>query len=479
MSLLLGLSGIPLLLALLSLLLSDLRKLRTYAAIGAVAQVLVTSVVSYTALKGGVELATTAWFKIDAMAAWFLVVNVLVYGASIVSASLTLEDPKDLHLGPRGARALFGLASLFIVAANGVVCASDLGALWVAVEATTVITAPLILLTGTRRSVEAAWKYIILCGVGLAFALFGTFFVHVAASHAGGTLSFHWLRANAFRLQPSLLDTGFIFFVLGYGTKAGLFPVHNWLPDAHSEAPAPASAILSGALLNVAMVALWRLGSIVEASHTGRLLMVILGPMGAITVLAASIMLIRQRNLKRMWAYSSIENMGILAIAAAFQVAPIFALHALAHSLAKAAAFLLSGNVIKGYGAVTLGKLKGLIRQTPPLGVALLLAGVASMGAPPFGSFVTEWMLLAKVVDAQGVGIAVALVTGLALSFVAVMIHLGRIAFGDQPEPPIKVKAVGSILPSVVLLVGSGVLFFLISPDVMRMLTEVLGAAAL
>lgn len=467
------LSLIPLLLSVFCLATKSLDALKRLSLAFVALYAVGLAVLTVTAYQSGFALADTAWFHADAMAVWFVVTNGIVYLAALLSIADGMNHLEDMHLTPKTARALVGLSSLFIIASNAVVCASDLGVLWVAIEATTIITAPMILLTGTRKSIEAAWKYIILCGVGLAFAMLGTLIVHVAASNANGSLSISWLQTNASTLKQTLLDTGFVFMILGYGTKAGLFPVHNWLPDAHSEAPAPASAILSGALLNLAMLAIWRVSGVVASTPSGRLLISILAPMGAITVIAAAVFLIRQQNLKRMWAYSSIENMGLLAVAAALQLAPIFALHALTHSLSKAAAFLLSGNVVRGFGTVNLNKLSGMMRRSPHLGFALLAAGVAAMGAPPFASFSSEWLLVSKVVGSGSAGFAIALVAGLAVAFVAVVTHLGRAVFGEKPEKQGEMKVCGSIVPSVVLLTLAGLLFVLLSPIVLDGLERV------
>jgi hydrogenase-4 component F len=445
--------------------------LRVIGAALGLGQIAATAWIAAPVFRGEGAPSFLMWFRLDEMAAWIALVNSLVYGAAMVSASLLLQQPKDLHLSLKGARALFALASLFIVAANAVVCASDLGAMWVAMEATTLVTAPIILLQGTRKSIEAAWKYLILCGVGIAFALLGTLFL-LAAAGENGSLEIAWLSNHAAGLKNSLLDASFVFFLVGYGTKAGLFPMHNWLPDAHSEAPAPASALLSGALLNCAMVAIYRISEIVARSGSQNLLAGLLAPMGALSVLAASMMLVRQRDLKRMWAYSSIENMGLLAVCVGLRAAPIFALHALAHSLAKSSAFLLSGNVVRSQGTVALGKLEGLMRRSPGLGFALIASGAAVMGAPPFASFVSEWLLLSAAANERQWGIFAAIIVGLAVSFVAVMIHLGKVVFGEKPVREDGQKSSGSIFPSAALLALSCAAFFAIAPAALQFLND-------
>lgn len=468
----LHLSAIPLIVALCSVFLRRLGPLRLLVGTGALAQVLASLWIAVPVFRGEEPPSFFVWFRFDSMAAWIVCVNTLVYAASILSASMLFDRPELLHLKPKAARAFFALSSLFLIAANAVVCAADLGAMWVAMEATTLVTAPLILLSGTRESVEAAWKYLVLCGVGIAFALLGIIFF-LAAGGSNGSLGIGWLTNHAQDLKRTLLNTGFVFFLLGYGTKAGLFPMHNWLPDAHSEAPPPASALLSGALLNCAMVALWRVAGIVQFSDLNGLLTNLVAPMGAITVFAAAVMLIRQRSLKRMWAYSSIENMGLLAVAVGLGAGPAFALHSLAHSLAKSSAFLLSGNILRSHRTVMLNKLSGVMRRSPGLGFTTLAAGAAVMGAPPFASFMSEWLLIANVADGGHWGIFVAIISGLAISFVAVMVHVGRVVFGEKKGGSEETSTAGSILPSVVLLVASAIVFIAVAPATLAFLYEV------
>lgn len=470
-----ALAALPTIVAISAIVIHPLRRLRLAASLGGVGQAIVTLAVAIPVLRGAAPPTFLVWFRLDGMAAWIIAVNAIVYAAAMVGAARLLDRPDGLHLTERGARAMFAFSALFIVVANSVVCAADLGALWVMMEATTLVTAPLIFLRGTRESVEATWKYLILCGVGIAFALLGTVLMMAAAGRAPN-LNVVWLTEHAGSLRPSLLRTSFVFFLMGYGTKAGLFPVHNWLPDAHSEAPAPVSALLSGALLNCAMVGLWRVAGILNHSDSHTLLLDVLVPMGALTVLAAGVMLVRQQDLKRMWAYSSIENMGVLAVATGFGAAPIFALHALAHSLGKTSAFLMTGNVARAYGTVKLRPLSGVLRRYPALGFAVLAAGAAVMGAPPFASFISEWLLLARAGDLHLWGVLAALLAGLALSFVAVMFHLGRVVFGAKGPPAGRLRDAGSLTVSVVLLIASGLAFFAVTPGILDLLGRVLPA---
>jgi hydrogenase-4 component F len=288
---------------------------------------------------------------------------------------------------------------------------------------------------------------------------------------ASGTLALGDLIARARELDPRLLRLGFIFCLLGYGTKAGIFPLHNWLPDAHSEAPAPTSAMLSGALLNCALVAIWRISQVMAAAGQAEMVQQMLVPAGAVTVLGASLMLVRQHDLKRMWAYSSVEHVGLLTLAIGIQSGPLFLLHAINHSLAKVALFLLAGNVVALYGHKALGKLGGLLRAQPAWG-ALVAAGTAAIaGSPPFGTFLSEWLLLASTLAAGEIGATVMVLVGLTITFAAIASHVGRVLFG--PAPVLSTKspsAAWSLVPASLLLL-SLLAGLALSPPVMAALS--------
>lgn len=364
-------------------------------------------------------------------------ITTLVAAAAMVQAALLLpaERTGDHAVPERRLCFFYTLAGLFLSAMYAVLLARNLGYLWIAMEATTLMSAPLVHYHRSQRSLEATWKYLLLCSVGIAFALFGTVLLF-ASQHAlpGATLALTDLLSRAGGLDPRLLRLGFIFCLLGYGTKAGLFPLHNWLPDAHSEAPAPASAMLSGALLNCALVAIWRLSQLMVAAGQSELVHQILIPAGAITVLAASLMLVRQHDLKRLWAYSSVEHVGLLALAIGLGAGPLFILHALNHSLVKVALFLLAGNLLHHYGTKRLGKLAGVLNGAPVWGLLLAAGSFAIAGTPPFGTFLSEWLLLRSAVAAGEVLAAAVVLVGLTITFVAISQHVGRVLFGAPPE---------------------------------------------
>jgi hydrogenase-4 component F len=377
-----------------------------------------------------------AFFGLDGIGAVFTLITTLVAAAAMLQAALVLpaEQSGGHPVSLRRFTGYYSLSGLFILAMYGVTLAQHLGLLWVAVEATTLMSVPLISYHQSRASLEATWKYLLLCSVGIAFALFGTTLIYAAQIKAGaaGTMDLPSLLAQGNLIDPRLLELGFIFCLLGYGTKAGIFPLHSWLPDAHSEAPATASALLSGALLNCALVAVWRLNEVMAAAGQGGFARGLLVPAGALTVFAASLMLIRQHDLKRMLAYSSVEHVGLLTLAIGIGAGPVFMLHALNHSIVKVAFFLLAGVALHVYGTKTLSGINGVLKSAPALGIALVAACFAIAGSPPFGTFVSEWLLLRETIGAGEILAALAAIVGLTIAFVAITGHVGRIVFGPE-----------------------------------------------
>ena len=417
----------------------------------------------------------TAHLGIDGMSAAFLLITNLVGAAALCQAAwlLPAERPREPRITDRQFCFFYTLAGLFITAMSGVLISQNLGYLWIAMEATTLISAPLIHYHRSGKSLEATWKYLLLCSVGIAFALLGTIMI-VAAQHTipgEGALHISTLIARAARCDQRLLRFGFIFCLLGYGTKAGLFPLHNWLPDAHSEAPAPASAILSGALLNCALVAIWRLTTIMHAAGQDHLVRQLLVPAGAITVLAAALMLVRQHDLKRMWAYSSVEHVGLMTLAIGIGAGPLFILHAVNHSLVKVALFLLAGSILHLYGTKSLSKLSGLLAVAPLWGGLLLAGSFAIAGSPPFGTFISEWLILRDTFTAREYLAAGVVILGLTITCIAVLVHVASVVFGSAPaklteRPRLAWALVPAALLALALFTGLAV-----SPGVLSLLT--------
>jgi hydrogenase-4 component F len=359
------------------------------------------------------------------------------------------------------------------------------GLLWVAVEATTLVSAPLIYFHRHHRSLEATWKYLLICSVGIAVALLGTYFLSAAGSESGAGLTFSALALAAGKLDPAWLKAAFILLLVGYGTKMGLAPMHTWLPDAHSEAPSVVSALLSGALLNCAFLAILRIHGVMAGAGLGGFSADTLLVLGLVSMGAAAVFIIGQPDYKRLLAYSSIENMGILAVGIGIgglgEWGSLY--HALNHSLVKAALFFTAGNILAAYGTKKAADAKG-IASTLPISGGLWIAGfLAITGAPPFGTFVSELSILRAALDRGAYWAAAGYLLALTVVFIgmaSVIVHMaqGRAraatdaaasaaeampAGALQPRPRLREAAV-SVIPPLVLLVASAALGFLV-PD--------------
>src|SRR3954466_6856348 len=290
---------------------------------------------------------------------------------------------------------VFGFTMLLALLTN------NIGILWVAMEAATLATVLLVSLYRTPASLEAAWKYFILCGVGIAQALFGTILLYFAAEKvlgAGGN-ALLWTELNQVKasLEPTVLALAFVFLLVGYGTKVGLVPLHNWLPDAHAEGPTPVSAVLSGLLLNVALYAVVRCKVLVDGALPHAFAKNLMIGFGLLSVVVAALLLSRQKDIKRLFAYSSIEHMGIVTFAFGMggMVANFAALlHMTVHSLTKSAIFFTVGHATQKTGTQVMDDIRGLITISPMLGWGLVLATLAILGMPPFGVFTSEFMVL-------------------------------------------------------------------------------------
>ncbi|MBI4532514.1 MAG: NADH dehydrogenase FAD-containing subunit [Candidatus Melainabacteria bacterium] len=385
------------------------------------------------------EIRISQGLALSHLGALFLLLTIFVAASALTHAKFFFdkEESRTAAPAPRHVAIFYACSNLFLLAMCWVFFCDNLGYLWIAIEATTLTSAPLVYFGRTRHALEATWKYLIICSVGIAFALLGTVFIFASSQHgaiAGGSLVISELIHNGSQLQYSLMRLGFIFCLLGYGTKAGLFPLHSWLPDAHAEAPAPASALLSGSLLNCALFGIWRVNEIMVSTRHNLISHDLIVWLGTITVLAASIFLVRQHGFKRLWAYSSIENVGIMLVAIGLGSGALFFLQALNHSIAKVSLFLLSGNIVQSTGSKSLGEIRGVIKFAPVWGLLLALSAFAVTGAPPFGAFLSEWLILTSAADAANWAVVITLILGLTLSFVAVSNHLVKVLFGN-PKP--------------------------------------------
>ena len=334
----------------------------------------------------------------------------------------------------------------------------NLGVLWVAVEGATLATVLLVSLYRTPESVEAAWKYFILCGVGIALALFGTVLVYFAAQQVladpENGLTWSVLYAHARELHPTVMAIAFVFLLVGYGTKVGLVPMHFWLPDAHSEGPTPVSAVLSGLLLNVALYAVVRFKMLADGALAASTMPQVAGHLmmgfGLVSFLVAVLSLQRQRDIKRMFSYSSIEHMGLMTFAFGMggPLATFAALlHMLVHSLTKSAIFITVGHASHIAGTQSIERIRGLIRTQPSVGWGLLLGVAAIAGFPPFGIFTSEFLVLSATMQSWP-WLTMLLLTGLVTAFAGLFRNIHPMVYGAVPEGQVAVRA--NMLPIMV-----------------------------
>ena len=400
-----------------------------------------------------------ASFRIDAFNVYLVVLTAFVgTTTAIFSRPYMRHVCTEGRCTPRRMRLYHSMFQGFLFTMLLALTTDNLGVLWVAVEGATLATVLLVSLYRTPEAVEAAWKYFILCGVGIALALFGTVLVYFAAQHVlsdtEAGLQWSALYAHAANLHPSVMSIAFVFLLVGYGTKVGLVPLHNWLPDAHSEGPTPMSAVLSGLLLNVALYAVMRFkmladGALADSAHAGQPGLLMMG-FGLLSFTVASFYLHRQRDIKRLFSYSSIEHMGLMTFG--FGIGGPLAtfaalLHMLVHSLTKSAIFVTVGHATHAAGTQRIEHIRGLIRTQPAIGWGLLLGVAAIAGFPPFGVFTSEFLLLSATMKAWP-WLTPALVLALVVAFAGLFRHLHPMVYGKAPEGQEPVSA--NMLPVLV-----------------------------
>jgi hydrogenase-4 component F len=342
------------------------------------------------------------------------------------------------RVSPGQLRLFHSMYQLFIATMLIALTTNNLGLLWVAMEAATLSTVLLVTLYRTPASLEAGWKYFILCGVGIAQALFGTILLYFAAEKvlgSEGVSALLWTHLNGVKgqLEPAVLSLAFVFLLVGYGTKVGLAPLHNWLPDAHAEGPTPISAVLSGLLLNVAIYAVVRCKVLVEGALHSALPSNMLMGFGLLSVVVASFLLWRQRDIKRLFAYSSIEHMGIITFAFGMggPVANFAALlHMTVHSLTKSAIFFAVGHAVQKTGTQVMDDIRGLMTISPAIGWGLMIGTLAILGIPPFGVFASEFLILTTAMQQQPWATPILLMS-LGIAFAAIFSRLQPMVFGE------------------------------------------------
>lgn len=372
---------------------------------------------------------------IDALGALFLcTIGAIGLSATAYSIGYLREEVTKGIIGFRRVREYYVLLHLFLAAMFFAVSTVNPIMMWIAIEATTLSTAFLISFYNKASSTEAAWKYLIINSVGLLLGFFGTllFFTSALSMSANGFISWSELRSAANNLNPLIAKMALIFVMTGYGTKVGLVPMHTWLPDAHSKAPTPISALLSGVLLSVAFYAILRFKAITDNTIGPAFSRNLLLLFGSASLIVSAFIIYIQNNYKRLLAYSSIEHMGIVAIGFGFGGAGIFAalLHIIYHALIKSTLFFCAGNVVLKYSSTKISKIRGLMTTMPVTGSLFFTAFLAITGVPPFGTFVTEFYILSAGMAAHPAVVVVAL-AALALIFVGFLKHVSAMSFGE------------------------------------------------
>ena len=406
--------------------------------------------------------------RADSLSAFMVVViaSVSLLATSFTSRTMSQEIGSGATT-PRHAQHYVILMQVFVACMLLAVLSANLGVVWISIEATTIATTFLVSHRRTSGAFEASWKYVILCSVGIALAFLGTVLIYFAELHATGSVhssSLNWtsLMAVAPHLDPTVTRLGFALLVVGYGTKVGLVPMHSWLPDAHSQAPAPVSALMSGVLLSVAFYALLRFRAVAQIALGPDFPRVALLTVGVASLLVAAAMLIAQRDLKRMLAYSSIEHMGLMAIGAAvgspLAIAAVL-LHILGHGITKAVLFLSSGEIAHLEGTTEIAKISGLLARRPVLGGIFGFALMSLVAFPPFSLFVSELSMARAEVDAGLAWVVAVSLACLAVIFAALLRHGRHMLLGPRADAEVATTLAPS--PATLLIGGLVVCAFL------------------
>ncbi len=390
--------------------------------------------------RQGPLLSASKLFYIDGFNVYLILLNALVGMTTAIFSGPYMEHEIAIgRVDDKRMRLYYSMYQGFLFTMLMALATNNLGILWVSVEGATLATVLLVSLYRTHESIEAGWKYFIICGVGISQALFGTILVYFAAVKIipGSEEGLLWtvLQQHAGRMDAGVMALAFVFLLVGYGTKVGLVPLHNWLPDAHSEGPTPMSAILSGLLLNIALYAVVRFKMLVDPALGNHLAGNLMMGFGMLSFSVAGLLLHRQYDVKRMFSYSSIEHMGLMTFA--FGIGGPLAtfgalLHMIVHSLTKSAIFITVGHATHISGTQKMAQIRGLIRTQPMVGWGLLIGTCAIAGFPPFGVFTSEFLLFTATIKSYP-WLAPPLVLGLSIAFAGLFRNLQPMVFGEPP----------------------------------------------
>jgi len=406
------------------------------------ATVLACGVALGCGVGSGTRLVLGGLLRVDALSVTMLIViGTVATLATWASIGYVDTELAQGHTDARGARTYGVLTAAFLAAMVVAVGANNIGVIWVAIEATTVITAFLVGHRRTRTALEATWKYVVICSVGIAIAFLGTVLLYYAAEHAGApaaaALNLDVLTAHAAKLDSGTARLASGLLLIGYGAKAGLFPFHTWLADAHSQAPAPVSALMSGVLLSVAISVLVRIKPIIDTATGTTFMRSGLLVIGLATLVIAALMLTVTPDIKRMLAYSSMENMGLIAIAAAAGTTLAIAallLHVLAHGIGKTVLFLASGQLQAAHNSTAIADITAVLRRSRVLGLSIAVGVIVLLGLPPFAMFASELSIARSLADARLTWVLGVGMLAIVIGFAALVRNSGRILLGSVTD---------------------------------------------
>jgi hydrogenase-4 component F len=410
-------------------------------------------------------------FRVDDLGLIFLLLlAVLTLAVSIYTVGWLKQAVEVGNMKAESLRSYFALVHAFVATIVVTILADNLGVLWIAMEGTTITSAVLIGYHGHQHGLEAAWKYIIVTTIGISFGLFGTVLIYAAAAHEmGAASSMSWVAIMnvAPKLDPGIVRIGFIFALVGYGTKAGLAPMHLWLPDAHSQAPTPVSALLSGVLIKCALLAIIRFQTIAAAACGPAFPQEVLLVFGITSVVVATPFILAQHDIKRLLGYHSVEHVGIIVLGLGFggTIGTYGALlHVVNHGITKALAFFAAGTAIARYGSRDMETIRGLLAVAPVGATLLMLAALSLAGMPPFSIFISELMVLrAGIGHGNWVAIAIFL-TMVVIIFAGLLHHVGAMVFGEPTATASREPEARSPLLAMLLLAAIMILLGLTIP---------------
>jgi hydrogenase-4 component F len=428
-----------------------------FVCLGVICTAILDFVTAWRVFTGNAFFSCGEWFYLDSLSAYHLVIMAIVFCTSSIYGTCYFDkEISDGTFTRRTARRYGTLWFTSMAAMTLVLVSNNLGIMWVGMETTTLVTAFLICTRADKASIEGMWKYLIICSVGIAFAFMGTLFVAASTYklQAGVADGIFWtkLKTVADLLDPTLMKIGFIFIFVGYGTKAGLSPMHTWLPDAHSQAPSPVSAIFSGFMLNAALYCIMRYTSLIGLVPGNVTLSRDLFLMfGILSIMVAAAFILSQDDLKRLLAYSSVEHIGIITLGLAMGHWGIFAslFHTLNHSICKPLAFFSAGRMGQIYGTNDMRKMAGALKLSPVWGLGLLGSLMALIGVAPFALFMSEFLIAKAAVNANLIWVLVIFLVGVCIVFAGVLRQVINIVYGVPKESdlkPCRVEITGTII---------------------------------